>query len=131
LRSHGDLKLRHWLLILVPGVLCLLAWATAQFFGGYQAIRLRGFTLKRQSDWGQAQMLAQKCIGLDLGTAARVFNDDRPVAVLGGLRSRPGVDWGPGPVDWDKCEEWTYYLDPSHKIVFLIENDKVVGVTFD
>ena len=130
--SPGDIRPRHWVLISAPAVLCLLAWATVQFFGGYHAVRLRGFTLKRISDLGQAERMAEKCVGLDFRTARRSFNDGSSWQQLSADPQEImmlACDWGRRPAPGAGGEVWVYKVNSSEKVLLFVEGGKVVGAS--
>jgi hypothetical protein len=127
--SPGDLKLRHWVLIALPAVLCLAAWAAVQLCGGYQAVRLRGFQLERVSDSGQAEEMARKSIGLDFSTVQKAFNDQASWRLWDG--PSPICDWGRRPALGAGGEIWMYEANSSECVFLFVEAGKVVGAGGD
>ena len=105
---------------------------TLALFGGYQAVRLRGFTLKRISDLGQAEEMAEKCVGLDFRTARRSFNDDSSWQQLSAGPQEImmlACDWGRKPVSSAGGEVWRCEVNSSEKVLLFVECGKVVGAS--
>jgi len=122
------------MLIALPAALCLAAWSAVQLSGGYQAVRLRGFTLGRVADLGQAERMAQECVGLDFRTARRAFNDEASWRLWKQAGDDdvpwPPCDWGRRPaIGSPDNHVWMYEVDSCSKVFLFVEAGMVVGAS--
>ncbi len=113
----------------LPAALLLAGLAVIHVFGGYQAVRLRGFTQQRVSDLGQAEQMAPECVGLPFGVAKRAFNDENSWILFAKDPAQGGpCDYGRLPAKGSRCQVWMYRVDSGgSKIMLFVEDDIVVG----